>query len=465
MTKNSLHGTIPSAYGQLTNLKRLQLSRNSLTGTINGAEFLAPLQKLEIIGLGGNKLTGKIPEEIGSMPKMVYINIPYNDFTGTIPSVWRGDAPGTPSKLKHVSFAFNELTGTIPSDLVGIESLDNLFLQGNNLVGDLPEFVCVGGETVVSPDAVEDSPFWSTVASSDNATSNTTTLPIATYNDMKLTVDCESVVCGCCGCESVVTSPSASDVDIVNSNNNNETVMDIVNSNSTLIGESVVENATATAGTLSPTSGTSSVEGTFSPTRFPTKMPTNRPTREVLRNDDEGYTYVDDAAFDEALEVLNGALPASQASEPYGCQSVSVQFPCYQSGWSIDFDLSNADCRVDGRAPDTLNHDIVALYPWRRGNGQQRPPSQVGTLKSLDDAVYWATSCGRSDCDGVVANGEIYYRNKYPDDTKDVRPEQWWPVDTGTFLAIYWIRVDSEGTAVVLAESRPFVVAQRCKGE
>jgi len=145
LTKNKIHGTIPLAYGKMTSLKRLQLSRNSLEGTLNGPDLLGPLVKLEIIGLGGNKLSGPLPEQLGYMPNMIYINIPYNDFTGSIPSTWGGGVTGEASKLKHVSLAMNELTGTVPDELAAIESLDNLFLTGNNLFGSVPSFVCTSG--------------------------------------------------------------------------------------------------------------------------------------------------------------------------------------------------------------------------------------------------------------------------------------------------------------------------------
>ena len=114
------------------------MSRNKLEGIVNGPELLAPLEKLEIIGLGGNKLNGSIPEELGTMPRMIYINIPYNDFTGSIPSTWNT------TRLKHVNFAFNELTGAIPKELTGIETLNNLVLEGNDIVADVSSSVCVG---------------------------------------------------------------------------------------------------------------------------------------------------------------------------------------------------------------------------------------------------------------------------------------------------------------------------------
>lgn len=361
LTNNNIEGTIPSAFGQLTRLTRLQMSRNKLEGIINGPELLAPLEKLEIIGLGGNKLNGSIPEELGTMPRMIYINIPYNDFTGSIPSTWNT------TRLKHVNFAFNELTGGIPKELTAIETLNNLVLEGNDIAADVSSLVCVG-ET-------------------NNAT---------TYNGMKMTVDCESVHCNCCGCEGVTPSLPVPETEIVTA---------------------------------------------------------------VL--DGQTFPVVSDEAFDTAMEVLNGAMPGNEASEQYACQTIDVGFQCYTSGWSIDFELSSSDCgtRQDPSPPSTTDYDLVALFPFE---GDITGPSNIGTLKSLKDSLFWATSCGLVDCDGVIANGQVYYRNTYPKMMAPLSPP-WWPIAPNSMMQLQWIRVDGSGTAIVLAESQPFLVSDRCQ--
>jgi len=420
LTKNQIHGTIPTEYGQLTNLKRLQLSRNILEGSVNGPEFLKPLEKLEIIGLGGNKLGGPIPEELGSMPAMVYINIPYNDFTGSIPSTW------TSPNLEHVSVSYNELSGEIPETLTGLESLKRLFFVGNENLSGSVSSVCVAPYV--------------------NASYN------VTANGMDMSVDCELVHCDCCGCEdvrpvAVVESLVESRVDEIatiandtdggfftyvvggNRTETNSTEIVIVHTNTS--GADVVEE---------PEIETPDVANT---------------TEEAEDSEESGFPSVDDASFDEALSVLNGALPAAQASEPYGCQSISVGFQCYTSGWSIDFELSNSGC---GNNVPTTDYDLVALYPFQ---GDLTGPSMVGSLKHLDEASFWATSCGLAECDGVIANGQVYYRNTYPKQTAPLSPP-WWPVPANNMMQVQWIRVDASGTAIVLAESAPFLVANQC---
>ncbi len=411
LTKNQIHGSIPTEYGQLTNLKRLQLSRNTLEGSVNGPELLKPLEKLEIIGLGGNKLSGPIPEEIGSMPAMVYINIPYNDFTGSIPSTWNS------AKLEHVSLSYNELSGEIPETLTGLDSLKRLFLVGNeNLRGSVSS-VCVAPYV--------------------NATYN------VTANGMDMTVDCESVHCDCCDCgdvrPAVVVESRVDEIATIANATEDGFFTYVVGGNRT------ETNSTEIVIVHTNTSAAEVVE-----------EPENETPVANTTEESAGFPFVDDASFDQALSVLNGALPAAQASEPYGCQSISVGFQCYTSGWSIDFELSNSDC---GNNAPTTDYDLVALYPFE---GDVTGPSKVGSLKNLDEASFWATSCGLAECDGVIANGQVYYRNTYPKQTAPLSPT-WWPVPANSMIQVQWIRVDASGTAIVLAESAPFLVANQCQ--
>ena len=480
MTKNKIQGTIPTDYGKLTNLKRLQLSRNSLEGTLNGPEFLGPLEKLEIIGLGGNNLSGPLPKEIGSMPSLVYLNMPYNDFTGSIPSSWS-------SNLNHVSFAMNNLTGTIPTELTSIEKLNNLLLNGNELQGSVSPSVCSG-------------PF-------NNVT----------YNGMKMKVNCESVLCSCCGCDGV-TPPASALVEgvVVDSrfDNSNTTVVsntsegsegnfwgsvatpyepetvdtvttdnvkpeaegivsqtdsvapEIVESvnNATPdktdpeepLSDTIIETAVPQKDSSKPVNSESSVttdssETSQSVVSFPTLPP-------------QTFPFVDDAAMEEAIALLSGSSQALEDSYDYGCQTIGVGFECYSPGYSIDFELSNNACGSPQSPvpPPTQDYDLVALFDFDGNINRPRVSSSIGKTKSLSDAIYWATSCGLAQCDGVIANGQVYYRNTYPKMSAPI-PTTWWPVTPGTRMQVLWMRADSSGKAVVLAESQPFIVSNRCR--
>ena len=532
----------------MTSLKRLQLSRNSLEGTLNGPDLLGPLVKLEIIGLGGNKLSGPLPEQLGYMPNMIYINIPYNDFTGSIPSTWGGGVTGEASKLKHVSLAMNELTGTVPDELAAIESLDNLFLTGNNLFGSVPSFVCTSGVAFgVDVANVTDTNTTTNTNVTYNAMNN------ITYNDMKMTVDCESVSCSCCGCNGVIpppftevaggvaidaraessnisttvatnntsiiegtTVPSVVSDDTVVDANNTVSVTEVdssfTNEDSSFFGfangfgtngnngpgvavdistsiedtplfgnavgstDNVVDSSTTDEGTTTSVGSDTIVDnvvGADSNVPEASVVTTeasdsNTPDASgaaptTIEQPESSFPFVDDASMNEMIEVLNGTLPASAATNRYGCQTINVGFRCYTSGWSIDFELSNSGCAQDSSSPTltTEEYDLVALYPYEGDINTQAPSSNVGSLKSLEDSMYWATSCGLAECDGVVANGQVYYRNTYPKQTASLS-QAWWPVASGSMMQVQWMRADASGTAIVLAESQPFLVSNTC---
>eukprot|EP00535_Pseudo-nitzschia_heimii_P003166 CAMPEP_0197174696 /NCGR_PEP_ID=MMETSP1423-20130617/1094_1 /TAXON_ID=476441 /ORGANISM="Pseudo-nitzschia heimii, Strain UNC1101" /LENGTH=999 /DNA_ID=CAMNT_0042623641 /DNA_START=85 /DNA_END=3084 /DNA_ORIENTATION=- len=445
LTKNSIHGTIPTAFGQMSNLQRLQLSRNDLEGTLNGPELLEPLKKLEVIGLGGNKLNGTLPPELGSMPSMVYLNVPSNAFSGTIPSGWVIE--GT---LKHVSFATNQLTGTVPAGLTDMESLKNLFLFENNLGGTVGPSVCDGE---------------------------------ATYNGMTMKIDCESVDCACCGCngltpssdppvveEAVIGVPAANSTDSVtdvpvasDEISISQALVDIVNNTST-DPDSVIDNAsTSTAAESERTDDNlSETEVEDFASIEPSITGSIVTSNESSTIPPYSFPFITDTAMGNTITTLNGDPTVLENSDDFGCQSIDVGFPCYSSGWSIDFELSNRRCGAPPTSPPVTElYDIVALFQY--DDDIQTPPgANIGSTKSLSDALFWASSCGLVDCDGVVANGQIYYRNTYPQQLAPLS-NPWWPVPPGTMLQMQWIRTDESGMAVVIAESRPFLVANRCR--
>ena len=98
---------IPAELGGLTNLQRLSLSGNQLTGTIPAE--LGNLANLQELHLGGNQLTGQIPPSLGSL-----------------------------ANLQELSLSGNQLTGMIPAELGNLADLELLFLSENQLTGCIP---------------------------------------------------------------------------------------------------------------------------------------------------------------------------------------------------------------------------------------------------------------------------------------------------------------------------------------
>nr|KAJ0190732.1 hypothetical protein LSAT_V11C800444690 [Lactuca sativa] len=79
-----LNGTIPEAFGRLTNLRVLLLMSSSLTGPI--PESLGRLRYLEELYLSDNRLTGPIPTFLGNLSRL---DLSYNQLNGPHPSISR----------------------------------------------------------------------------------------------------------------------------------------------------------------------------------------------------------------------------------------------------------------------------------------------------------------------------------------------------------------------------------------
>jgi hypothetical protein len=98
---------------------------------------------------------------------------------------------------------------------------------------------------------------------------------------------------------------------------------------------------------------------------------------------------------------------------------------------------------------------MIALYPFGSTS------SSIGNQVPLEGAMYWATSCGLETCDGVVADGTVYYRSGFPDKAGGAT-KQWPLVGGGQSYQLFFIQVNSMGMATVIAESRPFSVSGQC---
>ena len=82
---------------------------------------------------GGNRLTGRIPDEIGLLSKLSILRLKDNQLSGSIPS-----QIGDLTNLTYLDLVRNEISGEIPSEILGLTNLEGLSLGANNLVGNIP---------------------------------------------------------------------------------------------------------------------------------------------------------------------------------------------------------------------------------------------------------------------------------------------------------------------------------------
>ena len=134
LANNRLSGTFPSLLTSLESLEDLSLSRNNFRGPISRHqwEFMGRLNDAPI---NGNKFTGTLPNDIGSMlvANQKYFNVNYNELSGTLPNSF-----ARVTSLLWLEVDFNRLTGTIPGNL----SVSMLSLRGNNFTGEVPASTC-----------------------------------------------------------------------------------------------------------------------------------------------------------------------------------------------------------------------------------------------------------------------------------------------------------------------------------
>lgn len=115
---NELTGTIPSTLGQLSKLVFLLLQSNSFSGSIptqlNFLESLGFFSLSDQQGDGGKGLSGRIPS-FATLTNLKKIDLSKNQLTGTIASDFLDRV--SIQSFEHLSLAQNRLTGEIPNIL------------------------------------------------------------------------------------------------------------------------------------------------------------------------------------------------------------------------------------------------------------------------------------------------------------------------------------------------------------
>ncbi|XP_077211607.1 uncharacterized protein LOC143846895 isoform X2 [Tasmannia lanceolata] len=129
---NSLSGSLlQSSFQGLTQLKVVELSSNTLTGTLNNWFFLLP--SLQQIDLANNSLTRvEILDPTARSSEIVAVDLGFNKIEGQLPINFVNFP-----LLSALSLRYNRFRGPIPGEY-GKESLRRLFLDGNFLEGRVP---------------------------------------------------------------------------------------------------------------------------------------------------------------------------------------------------------------------------------------------------------------------------------------------------------------------------------------
>ncbi|KAF2302939.1 hypothetical protein GH714_011404 [Hevea brasiliensis] len=128
-----LAGVLPRAIMKLPFLKKLDLTRNYLSGNIP-SEWAST--KLEFLSVSINRLMGKIPSYLGNITTLRALGIENNMFSGTVPPQL-----GNLVNLEIVYLGANNLTGNLPLALSNLTKLTELRISSNNFIGKIPSFI------------------------------------------------------------------------------------------------------------------------------------------------------------------------------------------------------------------------------------------------------------------------------------------------------------------------------------
>ena len=130
-----LSGKIPEDIGNLTDLQVLSLGESRLNGSI--PKSIAKLQKLWFLGLESVKNLRSGFENLFNLSSLRYMYLSYAGLNGTLPDQFGLYFPG----MIYCLLGGNNFTGGIPSTVGNMANVTILFLADNNFCGQIPKSI------------------------------------------------------------------------------------------------------------------------------------------------------------------------------------------------------------------------------------------------------------------------------------------------------------------------------------
>ncbi|KAK8635462.1 hypothetical protein V6N13_004199 [Hibiscus sabdariffa] len=147
-----LHGEFPTQLFQLPNLKHIDLSGNgNLTGYLPNTNWSGALEVLDLSGCG---FRGSIPSSFGDLTQIISIDLSGNWLQGQIPDVF-----GNLNTLTSLRFSSCNLSGQIPITLFNLTELTLLDFSHNHLEGSLPTWLFTSLSSLLDLDLSYNKPY------------------------------------------------------------------------------------------------------------------------------------------------------------------------------------------------------------------------------------------------------------------------------------------------------------------
>lgn len=138
---NLFAGIFPRDIGRLRNLSILLLDNNLFEAhEPRDWGFITELtncSQLRLLGLGGNKFGGVLPDSLSNLSTSLYdLQLGSNKITGNIP-----EGISNLINLHNLDMSQNFFTGSLPSSLGRLQNLAGLYVIGNKLAGPVPSTI------------------------------------------------------------------------------------------------------------------------------------------------------------------------------------------------------------------------------------------------------------------------------------------------------------------------------------
>ncbi|KAL2519905.1 putative LRR receptor-like serine/threonine-protein kinase [Forsythia ovata] len=170
LSDNSFNGRVPMNLGNLQNLQLLAFDGNQLSNDTSMLElnFLISLincRQLKKIRIGRNSFDGMllralgnlsasievftadfcgfkgiVPNEIGNMSNLIELGIGGNELTGTIPNTL-GQLTKTNKDIQIIDPSYNFLNGSLALEIGSVKGLRELYLSRNQFSGEIPSII------------------------------------------------------------------------------------------------------------------------------------------------------------------------------------------------------------------------------------------------------------------------------------------------------------------------------------